>query len=78
MEPELGLKPISMPTHEQEYVLKGSKFHELYLSPKLHEMITPSMSSSSSRSLRPPPPETNKSSEDSDFPTVIMQQRNQS
>ncbi|KAK9995079.1 hypothetical protein SO802_024782 [Lithocarpus litseifolius] len=64
---DLSENDFIYPAHGQEYVLKGSEFHELNLSPKLHETITPSTSSSSPRSLRPPPPETNKSSEDSDF-----------
>ncbi|XP_075634139.1 protein SOSEKI 5 [Castanea sativa] len=75
---DLSENDFIYPAHGQEYVLKGSEFHELNLSPKLHETMTPSTSSSSSRSLRPPPPETNKSGEDSDFPAVITRRRNQS
>ncbi|XP_065623622.1 protein SOSEKI 5-like [Quercus suber] len=66
------------PALGQEYVLKGSEFHELNLSPKLHETIMPSTSSSLSRFLRPPLPEMNKSGEDLDFLAVITRRRNQS
>ena len=40
-------------------------------------MITPLTSSSSLKSLRPPSLKTNKFGEDSNFPAVIMRQRNQ-